>query len=66
MEEKGVNEDGDRAHLRKREKERDGYYDFNTESKWGMAANYDLCINTNRVGIDGAVRMIRQFIDQMG
>lgn len=65
MEEKGITEKAARELLRKRDKERAAYYDFNTDSKWGMASNYDLCINTTRVGIDGAVRMIRAFIEHM-
>lgn len=63
MAEKGITEKAARDLLRKRDKERAAYYDFNTDNKWGMAANYDLCLNTTRVGIDGAVRLIRAFID---
>ncbi len=64
MEEKAMTEKAAREFLRKRDKERSAYYDFNTDSKWGVAANYDLCINTTRVGIDGAVRLINAFIDE--
>ena len=63
MQEHGFSEKEAREFLRKRDKERAAYYDFNTDGKWGAAANYDLCINTTRVGLDGAVKLIKDFIE---
>ena len=63
MEEKNVNEKGAREIIRKRDKERAAYYDFNTDSKWGVAANYDLCLNSTRLGVDGCVKMIKAFVE---
>jgi hypothetical protein len=40
------------------EKERAKYYEHYTGYKKGMASNYDLCIRTDLVGIDGAVDLI--------
>lgn len=61
--ERNLSEKAAREFLRKRDKERSAYYDFNTDGKWGAAQNYDLCINTTRVGIDGAVKLIKEFIE---
>jgi len=62
MEEKNTDEKGAREIIRKRDKERAAYYDFNTDGKWGLASNYDLCLNSTRLGIDGCVKIIKEFI----
>lgn len=40
------------------DKERASYYNQYTDKKWGVASSYDLCIDTDKFGIDGAVEMI--------
>ena len=62
MDEKKMTEKDARDYIRKRDKERAAYYDFNTDSKWGAAKNYDICVNTTKVGVDGAVKLIEEFI----
>ncbi len=42
------------------EKQRARYYEHYTGYKKGMAINYDLCIRTDLVGIDGAVSLIAE------
>lgn len=59
---KGLKEKEAREIIKKSDKSRAAYYDFNTDGKWGEAANYDLCLNTTRIGIDGCVRIIKEFI----
>lgn len=46
----------------KTDKKRASYYNFNTDMKWGKASNYDLCINSSKVGIDKSVEIIAQYI----
>lgn len=60
---KGLKEKEAREIIKKRDKSRAAYYDFNTDGKWGSASNYDLCLNTTRLGIDGCVEMIKKFIE---
>ena len=31
--------------------------------KWGEAKNYDLCINSSKSGIDGAVEIMKAFVE---
>lgn len=62
MDSKDMNEKEAREFLKKRDKSRAAYYDFNTDGKWGSAMNYDLCLNSTRIGIDGCVDMIKKFI----
>ena len=49
--------------IRKMDKRRYNYYNFHTGEKWGKAENYDLCINSSRVGIDSAVQCIKAFVE---
>ena len=30
--------------------------------KWGEAKNYDLCVNSSKTGIDGAVELMKAYI----
>lgn len=46
----------------KTEKQRRTYYDYYTNKEWGKMQNYDLCINTETVGIDGAAEMIIDYV----
>lgn len=48
--------------IRKTDKRRANYYEYYADSKWGMASNYDLSINSSVVGINGAVKLISEFI----
>ena len=49
--------------IRKTDKRRASYYNYYTDMKWGDARNFDLCINTSRTGIDGAVETMLAYID---
>lgn len=48
--------------INKGDKSRANYYNYHTDSKWGMSANYDLSINSSATGIDGTVRILKEFI----
>ena len=44
--------------IRKKDKQRAAFISFYSDRKWGLAQNYDLCINTALFGIDGAVDVL--------
>ena len=44
--------------LKKQDKKRAEYYNFYTHNSWGDAENYDLCLNTEFLGVDGTVEAI--------
>ncbi|MBQ6602970.1 MAG: cytidylate kinase-like family protein [Eubacterium sp.] len=46
----------------KLDKGRQSYYNYNTNKRWGACESYDLTINTARVGIKGAVEIIKNAI----
>ncbi len=42
------------------------YYRFFTGKEWGMASNYDLCINSASYGIEGSVDFILRMLNREG
>lgn len=51
--------------LHKMDKKRSSYHKFYTGQTWDVLSNYDLVINTAKVGIDGAVDVILNYVDNM-
>ena len=47
--------------VKRRDKERASYYNYYATT-WGDVNNYDLCLDTGKVGYDGAVDMIIAYI----
>ena len=45
------------------DKRRSSYYNYYTGKKWGAMENYDLAINTSRIGVDHAVKLIADFAE---
>ncbi len=64
-----TNKDLDQKHaqnlLHKTDKKRGHYYSYYTGRDWNTASNYDLVINTSKVGIDNAVDLILNYINSM-
>lgn len=48
--------------ISKTDKSRANYYSFYSGQKWGMAENYDLCINASKLSEDGIVDLIIDYI----
>lgn len=48
--------------IKKTDKRRANYYEYYTDNKWGMATNYDVTVNSSIIGIDGAVKLISEFV----
>lgn len=44
------------------DKKRARYYEYYTDRTWGAIGNYDLCVSTSKVGIDGAVATIAEYV----
>ncbi len=44
--------------IEKTDKQRAAYYNFYTNGHWGVASNYDLCINTTHIDINTIVQLI--------
>lgn len=52
--------------IAKIDKRRSTYYNYNTSRKWGAGDNYDLCINTTKVGYEGAAQIIIDYMKMSG
>ena len=63
MDQYGMDESKARDNLIKKDKQRASYYNYYTNRKWGRAESYDLCINSSVLGIDGSVKLIKQFVE---
>ena len=46
------------SHVKNRDKKRAAYYKYLTDRIWGAATNYDLCLNSSKLGIDCCVDII--------
>ena len=46
----------------KADKKRASFYNFQTEKKWGAVDSYNLAVDTSDLGLDGAVKLIQQYI----
>lgn len=55
-----------RARIARVDKARASYYRYFTDENWGMASNYDLCLNSGGLDAAGAVCVIRSFIEARG
>ncbi len=51
--------------LKEVDKDRSSYYKYYTDQIWGEAENYNICIDSGTVGIQGAVNVIRAYMDAM-
>ena len=60
-----VTEDKAREMINKKDKQRKSYYNYYSSKKWGRAESYDLCINSSKLGIDGTVDYICDFIEKV-
>ncbi len=48
--------------MQKKDKERATYYHYYTNEKWGDRSGYDLLIDTSKIGIDGTINLIKEYI----
>ena len=60
-----VSENDARVLIYKTDKRRANYYNYYTSLKWGKSENYNLMIDTGAVGIDGAAKIIGEYIKLM-
>lgn len=48
--------------IRKADKQRASYYNYYATGSWGDASQYELCVDTGVLGVDGAVDLIERFV----
>lgn len=57
-----VDEGEAKSLMTKIDKKRANYYNYYTSQKWGKNDNYDLMIDTTKIGAEGAARIIEEYI----
>ncbi|MBE6573430.1 MAG: cytidylate kinase-like family protein [Ruminococcaceae bacterium] len=60
----GIDPKDVKDHVAKKDKRRMNYYNYHSDTKWGDALSYDLCIDSSICGIDKAVAIIADFIGE--
>lgn len=63
IKEYGVAPDRAEEKIIKTDKQRAKYYNYYTNQQWGNSFNYDLTIDTSSIDIDGAVEVIKKYIE---
>lgn len=48
--------------MKRMDKQRKSYHNYYCENKWGHCHNYDLSINSSRLGVEGTVDMLEMYI----
>ncbi|MDE7436232.1 MAG: cytidylate kinase-like family protein [Lachnospiraceae bacterium] len=48
--------------IMKKDKQRASYYNYYTSKKWGDARTYDLTLDSGKLGIDGCVTLLEEYI----
>ena len=54
----GQQEESPVQRLHDKDNKRKAYYELYTGTNWGMAENYELCLDSGKIGIDGCISMI--------
>lgn len=58
-----ISEDKAKDLILKTDKKRASYYNYYSNKKWGRSDTYDLSVNSSKLGIDGTVELISNFVD---
>ena len=48
------------------DRKRETYYNYYTFGNWGVASNYDLCVDSSILGIEGTADFIIDFAKRSG
>ncbi len=54
----GETEEAPEQRVREKDKRRAAYYRFYTDMRWGVAQNYDICLNSGTLGIERCAEII--------
>ena len=59
-----INRSEAEAFIRRIDKKRKYYHNTHSDVKWGDSRNYDLCINSCRLGLESTFSVLLEFIDK--
>lgn len=50
------------AKITKHDAYRRRYHNHYSDFKWGDSRNYDVCINSSRIGVEGTAKLLKEFV----
>lgn len=59
----GIDEKHAADYVKKIDKQRTSYYNYYTDKRWGQPQNYQLCVDSSVLGIDGSVKLVQDFVE---
>ena len=62
----GLDEVEARKKIKEVDKDRSSFYRYYSDQTWGDAQNYDMCINSSKLGVEGTVQVILDYIKAGG
>jgi cytidylate kinase len=62
MEKEGLDYEKAMDFIEKGDKRRRSYHDYYATTHWGEARSYDICVNSSKMGIEGTVELLYNFI----
>ena len=51
--------------IARHDKNRAAYHDYFCKKPWGKANTYDLCVNMSKMGVDGTVDFLFNYVNAM-
>jgi cytidylate kinase len=58
----GENEYAPDKRVKEKDKKRIAYYKYYTDRKWGDAYNYQMCLDSGKLGVDACVKLIKEAV----
>lgn len=62
----GLDEVEARKKIKEVDKDRSSFYRYYSDQTWGDAQNYDMCLNSSKLGVEGTVQVILDYIKARG
>ena len=58
----GIAEKHAAEYVKRMDKQRISYYNYYTDKRWGTPENFELCLDSSALGIDGSVDLLENFL----
>ncbi len=65
MEKFSLSETAATAKIAKHDAYRRRYHNHYSDFKWGDSRNYDVCINSSRIGVEGTAKLLEEFVESV-
>lgn len=60
----GIAEKHAEDYVKRIDKQRISYYNYYTDKRWGQPQNYQICLDSSALGIDGTVDLLQRFSEE--